>query len=100
MKPVCNFLKTFLGIMDPGNICRGANINKIPKNHTLYSHALENPLTCKLQANGCDNGSFVGNDLDKAVLLEPLQNTADRGSGDLEAFAERIFAYDIPWLDF
>ena len=43
--------------------------------------------------------TIAGNDLHKAVLLQPLQNAADRSAGNAEPLAQLVFAQRFPGQD-
>lgn len=45
---VHNLLEQLLGVVDAGNVRRGADGDKIPQHHSLHSHPLKDPLTGKL----------------------------------------------------
>ena len=52
-----------------------------------------------IQIDGGDDGALAGDDLHKAVLLQPLQNAADGGARNTEPFAQLVLAQRFPRQD-
>ena len=69
-----------------------AALHKIPEHHALHRNTLEDELIHHADVDGGDDGALAGDDLHKAVLLQPLQNAADGGAGNTEPLAQLVFA--------
>ena len=54
-----------------------AALHKIPEHHALHRNTLEDELIHHADVDGGNDGALAGDDLHKAVLLQPLQNAAD-----------------------
>ena len=76
-----------------------AALHKIPEHHALHRNTLEDELVHHAGVDGGNNGALAGNDLHKAVLLQPLQNAADRSARNAEPLAQLVFAQRFPGQD-
>ena len=76
-----------------------AALHKIPEYHALHRNTLEDELIHYADINSGNDGALAGNDLHKAVLLQPLQNAADGSARNTEPFAQLVFAQRLPGQD-
>ena len=76
-----------------------AALHKVPEHHALHCNTLEDELVHHAGVDGGNNGALAGNDLHKAVLLQPLQNAADRSARNAEPLAQLVFAQCFPGQD-
>ena len=75
------------------------DLNEIAQHRAFNGCALVYDLIHDIQIDGGDDGALAGNDLHKAVLLQPLQNAADRSAGNAEPLAQLVFAQRFPGQD-
>ena len=76
-----------------------AALHKIPEHHALDGNTLEDELIHHADVDGGNDGALAGDDLHKAVLLQPLQNAADGGARNTEPLAQLVFAQRFPGQD-
>ena len=86
-------------MLDLNVLLGGTHLDKITQDHAFHSGALVHDLIHDIQINGGDDGALAGNDLHKAILLQPLQSSAHRCARNAEPFAQLVLADGLSGLD-
>lgn len=97
--PCSGFQQHIIKVFYRKNLHGRAALHKVPEHHALHCNTLEDELVHHAGVDGGNNGALAGNDLHKAVLLQPLQNAADRSAGNAEPLAQLVFAQRFPGQD-
>ena len=76
-----------------------AALHKIPEHHALHRNTLEDELIHHADINSGNDGALAGDDLHKAVLLQPLQNAANGSARNTKPLTQLVFAQRFPGQD-
>ena len=86
-------------VLDLNVLLGRINLNKIAQHHAFHCGALVHDLVYDVQIDGRNDGAFAGNDLHKAVLLQPLQGSTHRCARNAEPLAQLILADGLAGFD-